>query len=136
MRYLKEYNDYNSDFYHEITPDENAEYWNSIYRQVGIDDGLYNRDKVEFSKRIPNFSKEEIDYLLDRGFKLDKSLNIDWKHLMTKFDDDSGNHYYIYKGLDEWYLFWDYKYLRNPPNIYYKCDQWDGLIKFLNDNNL
>jgi len=131
MNHIQRFNEYNGEFYFEITPDENYQYWRIIYNRLGIDENLYGRDKIEYSKKVPHFNSYESDYLISKGFKFDNSWNIEWKSLVIKNVESSN--YYIYKGLDEWYLV---TCLRSFRSIYYKCDQWDGLLKFLSDYKL
>ena len=130
---IKKFNEYNSEYYWEITSGEKDKYWNDVYYKLGITQDLYTTNKKAFASKVPHFTDEESKYLIGLGFKFESNSDgIIFKSLLTGYKDE--HHYYIYKSLDEWYIVWVYMYKK--PSKYYKCDQWDGLMKFLDDFGL
>ena len=125
MLYLKLYEAFNrEDFYQEIDSDE-------YYSEV---------DEDEFRLRI---TTSEISLLRDKivpeYFSMSKILYSDTCLEIPVFgtgvDSES---YYIFKCRDEWWYILERLHHEDDDasgNYYYKCDQWDGLMRFLTDKN-
>jgi hypothetical protein len=125
MLYLKLYEAFNrEDFYQEIDSDE-------YYSEV---------DEDEFRLRI---TTSEISLLRDKivpeYFSMSKIVYSDTCLEIPVFgtgvDSES---YYIFKCRDEWWYILERLHHEDDHasgNYYYKCDQWEGLMRFLTDKN-
>ena len=96
---IKLFEEYNNDYYHEISKEEYDLYMNS---EVFTDEEINSLKKLIF------------------GIKLISGSLIKFK-----------KSFYIDKLPDEWYILNDYNHNNNP--IYYKCDQFEGLLKCIKD---
>jgi hypothetical protein len=106
-----------------------------LYWEISQDDyclGVYtHRDTLEFDKKEKEeIQKRNIGYQL--VFKLKHQKN--QSSLMVRFYGKQNRTLYIEKLEDEWF------YVAVPEQLdderYYKCDQFDGLLKFLEDKGI
>ena len=109
MRYIKLFEDLNTDGYESI-------------------DDFWDSDIKNFKFNRITFNQKEIDKLTLMGFSiilLKKRAIFDSS---TLHGDIS-----IYKSDDEWYYvcFIGFSQDGYITNLYYKCDQWDGLMSLL-----
>ena len=123
---LRKFFEYKNEYYWEISEEEYDKYWQDFMEKTGLDEPLHfdekermylkNRGLMEVRGRNP------YDFSVWRGvpFAVGSGLTV-----------SSKSYGIIYKGHDEWYLV--KYYLRDSIFFYYKCDQWDGLIKLLDD---
>jgi len=107
MRYIKLFEDMNTDSWEEISH-------NTFLSGVAID-----------------FTQREFDILSKYGFEETHSDDTyRYRELRRSLDSDDLV-VYVYKCDDEWY---DVA-IQNPQGRkYYKCDQWDGLLSYLSSN--
>lgn len=113
MKYLKYY-EYNSNkFYNEITIDE----YNNLYKR-------YNGHSIE------PFTKTEKDTLKDK-FNLNFKCYTNLLYIDTISNSSSLTNYNVIvcKSYDDWFLVeW---YIKRNNIKYFICDQFDGLLNFI-----
>ncbi len=124
IKLFEEYNQY----YYQIDSYELLQYWEDVYAKLGIDSWThYNR----LGYRI---NKNEIDYLMSQGFiennkcLFSKKIGLEcdvWQKMQYKEIN-------VYTGLDEWFIV-IIEIFGYDPQEYYKCDQWEGLLKLIGD---
>ena len=131
MKYLKRFNesvDFElSDFFSEISEIE-------FYQKISLPIDFTKEEKKSIKDL---FDKKEIWVSTDARFNNGKNIYIQYSTLdrfYSKFE------FSIYKLEDEWYyVLWsdlveknkgEYRSLVNE-NKFFKCDQWEGLIKFI-----
>lgn len=132
---IKKFNEYKGYAYYEVNSEEWAKDWNKIKNYLEITDDMYHCDYVKYNELMPKFTQLELEYLLTYivGIRRVEHNGIISKMTLTRNNSD-GSHWYFYKGLDDWYYINIFHYKKR--NRYYKCDQWDGFLKFLKDFNL
>lgn len=105
MKYLKTFESSSDDYYHEITDVE----WNKLSkRSLRFTEGEFQKIR----KLIKHYLDLEI---VDLGM---------YNYISC------GNRFEINKLDDEWYIVYSHEDERS-----YKCDQWEGLLKYIQDNN-
>ena len=114
MKHIKKFNESNSDYYFEISKNE--------YREIEVDPN----NQVEFDSN-------EKELLSTMGYELFRNLR--WYEEESMESEEaylSKNHtrIEIKKIWDDWYVV-SYWSLSNVLYKYYKCDQWEGLLKLL-----
>jgi hypothetical protein len=141
MKYLKAFESYGvEDYYKEITEFEYDDDICNIGGTDGEEDVEYMREKwVEFTdQEISKITeilseKKDVNYIIDLpNFKFWKENGIARARLDIKPSKKSKtleNIMYIVKLEDDWYYLYDCY-----PNKFYKCDQFDGLLKCIKDN--
>ena len=121
MKYIKLFEDINTDGYEEIL------YYEYSYTLDNKDILYFTQEEVEILGRF-GLMLEESDY--DQRVLL-------WKLVLAKRSKSHGKSgiaeqikedLHVYKLPDEWYHISD---CISTPNKYYKCDQLDGLINCL-----
>jgi hypothetical protein len=122
MKYLKKFNESNS-FYSTVSYVE-MEDLRSHNRE------LFNDDEV-------NSIISKLDNLFDeKYYKIEgnKRVGVEAIEIRDKQYGPSDVKFYISKYEDEWYGIEYYKAVALKYQItYYKCDQFEGLLKFLDD---
>ena len=90
-----------------------------MYKEITFEE--YNRF------RPCDFTDDFIKYFkkLENNTKINIRINIHQLNIYKNNSYDFFSQFFIYVDNDEWY------YVNNGYNNYYKCDQLDGLIKFL-----
>ena len=111
------------------------EEYNEYYTEI---DGYYFNDLINTSNHIINFETSEINFLKKKYFEYDFSLHVfiyDIKYIQMVIKDPYEKDIYVYiiKLPDEWYLVQIGRYASVMDYEYFKCDQWVGLLKFLED---
>ena len=106
MKYLKEYND------EKIS-----------YQEINQND---SDELIRNNKPLLSFNSNEFTLIFNMFQDVKYNSNV------TKRTIIANKRIYVYKLQDEWYI------VGIPSEVdsdkYYKCDQWDGLIKCLNDS--
>jgi hypothetical protein len=123
MKHLKKFNESNKDYYSSITFVEMQEL-HTHNRE------LFNDDEVKsiVSKQDKFFY--ELFYLI----KGNRQVGVETIEFRDKQYGPSDIKFYISKYEDEWYGIEYYKAVALKYQIsYYKCDQFEGLLKFLDD---
>ena len=135
MRYLKLYEDHNN-YYYQIEADEfdEATGYDAYH---GDGDGWITTNWVDFNQsEIDTIRRMFTDYFVFVGYS-DFNQNSNGMIIVnnrSQFDirkDWSGTLFYVIKLPDEWYYTVDFK-----TQIFYKCDQFGGLLKFIEDKFL
>jgi hypothetical protein len=101
---------------------------NEYYKSINYD--TFNKEIVECDEnRYEDFTEEEISILN----KLLKFHHLDRYQVAYLNNTRKQEGIYITKKTDDWF------YVSIPANIddlnYFKCDQFDGLLKFVDDLN-
>ena len=142
MKHLLKFNESDSDSYY-------------IEQRFGYDHDsstIYTNDNgnIKYYKSIlfTESEKEEIDKLMFVRLRSDKDTGGDFRYntgggkislLLYKSERVGSNKvsrytYRISKTEDEWYFMSIHDSgAANDPITFYKCDQWEGLVKLLND---
>ena len=127
MKHLKLFENHNQ-YYQRIEP---YDYYNYINW------GLLDMSKDEIDKINLTFKKYLPTYMGKYSTHPTKNRNIlEQIQISVMIDTDTRYTFFISKNQDEWYLvrIWDKIYTGSIGHyVYYKCDQFEGLIKFLND---
>lgn len=136
MKYLKKFNESSNDEYYQRIPlDPDIDYFFSFPFTGSL-------KKVDFENKYFDQIKRRLkneEFSIHPPIVKGMSMNI--IRILNKLKLDTYN-YEIGQSEDEWFYIEKshsrfYK-LDNPSKkpVYYKCDQFDGLIKFLEDNNV
>ncbi len=117
MKYLKKFEDNENQFFTEITK---GEFHNSKEFACDIKD--------EFIEKITSLAK---DKKISREIEIGEYTSFYFIHINypgnnTVFFVD------IYESKDEWF-FVNIESLQSTIDVYYKCDQFEGLLKLLSD---
>jgi hypothetical protein len=114
---------------------------NEYYEEILRDEYLtYSSLKFTESEKLYIENKIKIPYNINIGITFTPYLMI---NSIISYNDGSIHRiYWIKKCPDEWFLVEKkiesrtskYKDIKNVN--YYKCDQWDGLLKFLEDESV
>ncbi len=121
MIYLKKFNENNNIYYQQI---DHTEYQNLM----GLEGARLGKNR----ESMTSDDKYKIDNLLEPSnieYQFDYPIISGSHHLMIKLDNAF---IYINKVKDEWFLV-AYIYNDRIQSKSYKCDQLDGLLKFLED---
>ena len=119
MKYLKKFNESSNEYYLSVDYNEwiNAVYSKSVRFEERYIDEIKNRLKTEYKKIRPGGNYIEIVY--------------------DKLSNELPPHSYeIGQCQDEWFYVKKDEEQQMDDFIYYKCDQFEGLLKFLEDNNV
>lgn len=116
MRYLKKFNESNSDLYTEISEDVYTDEY-GINLPKNIIHLLDINDTYEISENN-KFGNNEIDGTEFNGLTI---------------SDNNLNEIHIYYSEDEWFYV---GMSMSSVDIYYKCDRIEGLISLLKDENI
>ena len=121
MKYIRKFNE-SSNFYSSINPAE-MDYLDMQKRE------LFSDNEVRYFNKLDNIFVE-LHYLIED----DKKVGVKTIQLNDLQFGPPNIEVFISKYDDEWYRVEYYKSVSLRYKIeYYKCDQFDGVIKFLKD---
>jgi len=118
MKYLRVFEGFVGDYYQKV---DNEEYWDNLAERLEMSSNLIDKIRKLFPGcevyLIPFFELEsDLDYITSDG-----DLCIKIKDFMT---------IRLYEVDDEYF------YVNVNDESYYKCDQFEGLVKLLVDKNI
>ena len=131
------------DYYKEISEDD-------FYDMVmdGIDSNSELEDiGLDYFEKLKTY-KTDMNIRLNKGNRISSVRIISIDSTGVKFRSQGerlrelekrphlGYYFEVYGFTDEWFLVYFEDWSRSNIITYYKCDQMDGLIKFLKDKNI
>lgn len=103
----------------------------SLYKNISDDevDLLYRKDVPFTNDEMDKFRRMSLDF---------NYLDVDGYGIEFTIPQSGKNDtYHVTKIDDEWYVIERFFYIKGLMNVtsskYYKCDQWDGLMSYIND---
>lgn len=127
MKYLKNfYESYTNDYYNEIS---NNEYRDTLYKDFVANPVNFNiKNRYRLMSMLNNSAYSNMDISLGRTDVKRNGNNQICNYIQINLDKNKYKDYQIkiYEMEDDWYLVSSF-------NNYYKCNQFDGLIKLLKD---
>jgi len=129
MRYIKLYESIGGSYYQEISSNEYS------IRASGNTDFTEEEEKKLIKKNWEKLSDSEIQKIMEHFPKKCKSTQEVKGRLIISYNNDEI--LLIIKLKDEWFLLYDMRWCDmtgGESEVYYKCDQLDGLKKLLTDN--
>jgi len=126
MKYLKKFNESSNEYY-----------TSQKFSIVGDDVILYDNDGTLIKKyKLESFTEPEIveidNIILSRLNA--KRFENPWAILSLSYNYLENYRYTLLKSEDEWY-FIAIQNVKTHEWLYYKCDQYDGLLKLLKEYN-
>lgn len=121
MKFIKQFENFGNDFYHVATGQELENKFHSDYKITG----------KTLDKLISVLDKYELDY---DSYDEKEDGNVEMFRVFS-YEGDSETRYMISLLKDEW---WAVEEISdggsgNPDDKVYICDQFEGLIKFIED---
>jgi hypothetical protein len=116
MKYLKKFNESSSEYYQIIDQSEWKDdiFYKSIHFEKKYIDEIKNRLKTEYKLTQPTSWIIEIVHYKWNNYIISQCQD-EWFYAREDVEDEMSNSY--------------------GTNTYYKCDQFEGLLKLLKDNN-
>lgn len=125
MRYLKKFNESIDILYYQI--DDNDELFDGLYKLIDVK--IFNEIK---SRLIPTRHNDIFYIKHTNKYKQNQFNNNPFGQIDIDLDDNTSDDYIeILLTDDEWFVVSDYH-----NNLYYKCDQVEGLLQLLKDKEI
>jgi len=120
-----------------------------FYQEIGIDE--YDEKTSKDRRNLLTREYESLEKITDKEYYFFEDNIVDKNYLSLLFNNTCievgfGDHissgfsdkvYFFNKVKDEWWYVCEQKYQSVGSRFdYYKCDQWEGLMKFLEDKKL
>jgi hypothetical protein len=125
MKYIKKFNESSSEYYEEI---ENTYLIYDFFKDAaGVFGNTIDIKKVYFDEIKQGLKTD--DYQIEKYGNFIRITSREWSNFKSYYEigQDNDEWFYVRVGIADWI---------SSGDVYYKCDQFEGLIEFLKNMNL